>query len=269
MNRLSWLLGDADLLLLIEVLMPEYRDKQKMLEILKEDDDILEGMLTDERFFEHLMKDPESLIKVSPHLFFTVLLNRVKQDLKQRPYTIERQNHHQMAVFDSGGVVDLLNLKNVRNYLTDMLVSFVRINSFTVLIQVRRGKWRRFKFSDFDIDALIKYSQTVEEEFRFQFYKRIADICLFIAGIFPDSFDTVSQRSRYRHLGKVLRQNRQEFSEQGKYFYGVAAKHKVAKFQELNQVLQNLSDNFSLAAKPLAFMTDHYLGFVKDNLFLQ
>ena len=69
-------------------------------------------------------------------------------------------------------------------YLAEMLVSFVKINSFTIPIRVRKGVWRKFRFSDFDINSLIKYSQMIEQDQRYHPYKRIADICLFTIGIF-------------------------------------------------------------------------------------
>ncbi len=268
MHELSRTFSDRDLLLIVQVLMPGYKDKERMVRILRDDEDILEGMLTDEKLFKYLMDNPESLIRVSPSLFFTVLLNRVKYDLEHQSYTVEHQDRHQMIIFDSKEVVNLLNEKRMLSYLTDMLVSFVRINNFSVAIRVRRGIWRRFKFSDFDIDSLIKYSQMINEDQRFQSYKRIADICLFITGIFPDYIDA---RKRYSAscLKAVTLKSREEVAEHGKYFYRAAARQRVAQTLELNNVLIQLSEYFLLAAKPLTFMTSRYLGYLKEKLFLQ
>ena len=186
MNELSGPLSDRDLQLLVQVLMPENKDRERMIGILRSDEDILEGMLKDDKLFKYIMDDPESLIRISPNLLFTVLLNRVKFNLENQSYTVERQDRHQVFIFDSKEVVDLLHDKRILRYLADMLVSFVRINSFSVYIRVKKGVWRKIRFSDFDIDSLIRYSQMIEEDQRFPSYKRIADICLFITGIFPD-----------------------------------------------------------------------------------
>ena len=77
--------------------------------------------------------------------------------------------------------MDLLSQKQIRDYLAEMLVSFTRIESFTLPVRVRKGIWRKYRFNDLNVDSLIRYCQAVDEEYRFRFYKRIADVCLFLA----------------------------------------------------------------------------------------
>jgi len=271
MNELSWMLSDKDLQFLIQVLMPGCKDRQRMVKILREDEDILRGMLLDKKLLDYLTDEQESLIKVSPHLFFTVLLERVKADLEHQSYTIERDQRIQMVVFDSKNVIYLLNEKKIIRYLTDMLVSFIRINNVTIPIRVKKGVWSKIRFSDFDVDSLIKYSHMIDENQRFGPYKRIADICLFITGIFPEYIEaqrTYSGVSRAR-LGAISQWSREGIEKYGKYFYKAAAQQKAAQLQELDTVLMNLSENFILATKPLSFMTRRYLGFSKDKFFLR
>ena len=267
MNELSGLFNDRDLQLMVQVLMPENTDRERMIRTLKSDEDILEGMLKDEKLFKYIMDDPESLIKISPNLLFIVLLNRVKHNLENQSYTVERQERHQIIIFDSKEIVDRLQDKRILRYLADMLVSFVRINSYSVHVRVKKGIWRKFRFSDFDIDSLIRYSQMIEEEQRFQSYKRIADICLFVTGIFPDYINTFRKQSVPR-LGMAAQKRREDFAEHGKYFYKAASRHRIAQILELNEVLLQLSENFTLATKPLTLMTSRYLGFIKEKLFL-
>jgi hypothetical protein len=268
MNELSGLFNDRDLQLVVQVLMPEYKDRKRMIRILKSDEDILEGMLKDDKLFKYIMDDPESIIKISPNLLFTVLLNRVKCNLENQSYTVERQDRHQVLIFDSKEVVDLLHDKRILRYLADLMVSFVRINSYSVHIRVKRGVWRKFRFSDFDIDSLIRYSQMIEADRRFQSYKRIADICLFVTGVFPDYINTFRKQSTLR-LGVAAQKRREEFAEHGRYFYRAASRQRTAQILELNDVLLQLSENFTLATKPLTLMTSRYLGFIKEKLFLQ
>jgi len=271
MNEAFSKFEDEDFLFIINTLMPGYKDKKKMIKVLKEDEDILSGMLDDDKLLKHLIQDPDSIIKVSPYFFFTVLIYRVKKELENRPYTLEHGERQKMAVFDTRKIVDLLNEPRMLSYLADMLVSFVRINSFSVIIRLKKGIWERFKFSDFDIASLIKYSQMIDEEQRFPSYKRIADICLFITGIFPDYID-----QQYRRIARKLSQleiaakmSREGFARHGSYFYQAAAKHRTAQLKDLDRVLWALSENFTLAAKPLNFMSDRYLGFLREKYFLQ
>ncbi len=271
MNEVSTLLRDGDLSMILKILMPGHRNKQRMMRIMRQDSDILDGMLRDERLFKSLLDNPESIIRVSPYLFFTVILYRVRNKLKNQSYTVEWQQKKQTIVFDSERVNDFLGKGRVLSYLIEMLVSFVRINSFIIPIRVRKGHWQKLRFSDFDIDSLIRYSQMIDEEHRFGPYKRIADICLFITGIFPDAvgnlyLDLFGGR---RRLDFTAEWNREIFEEHGKHFYGEAARHRAAHILDLHPVLSELAENFHLATKPLSFMSSHYLGLFKDRLFLQ
>ena len=275
MKKTSWMLNDSDLLFLVRVLMPGYEQRQRMVRILREDEDILEGMLADEKLFRILTDDPESLLRVSPHLFFTVLLNHVKIELKDRSYTVENDFGSHALVFDSAVVVEFLEDRRIRNYLADMLVSFVRINSYTIPIRVRKGIWRKYRFSDFDIETLIRYSEVLSEEQRFPSYKRIADICLFTRGIFPDQIQVK------RIPASISEKGKSELENYGRYFYRTAAEYaeltgfealtqmEQQRLQDIIQVLLSLSEHFAVAVKPLSFLASHYLEPFKAELFMQ
>lgn len=268
MNDTRLLFSEQDLLFLIKTLIPECNDHTKMMRVLRDDKEILEGMLNDEKLSQLMVENPDSILRVSPHLFFTVLLNRIKKDLKSKSFTVEQEARTQMAVFDSGEVYDLVNETKMRNYLADMLASFAKINSFTIPIRVRKGVWRKFRFSDFDINSLIKYSQMIEEDQRYHPYKRIADVCLFTIGIFPD-FLTIGHTSLGEQFRGMTQKSRDDFADYGRYFYKAASKHKVAQVQEIDRLLMTLSENIMLAAKPLNYMVKQYLGPLKEELFLQ
>ena len=275
MKQTSSMLNDNDLLFLIRMLMPGYEQRQRMLRILREDEDILEAMLADDKLFHLLSDDPQSLLQVSSHLFFTVLLNRAREELKTRSYTVENDFGSHAIVFDSAAVVGFLEDRSIRNYLADMLVSFVRINSYTIPIRVRKGIWRKYRFSDYDIDSLLRYSEVLSREQRFPSYKRMADICLFTRGIFHDP--TQLKRVSASITGKGT----QELDSYGRYFYRAAAEYAelmehqsltVEEQQRLREIIEELlqlSEHFVMAVKPLTFMANHYLEPFKDELFLK
>ena len=172
-----------------------------------------------------------------------------------------------MVVFDSGEVAEFIRSNRIRYYLADMLASFVRINSFTIPIRVRKNTWRKIRFSDFDIDSLIRYSQIVDKAQRYHSYKRIADICLFRLGVFPDHIDAQEVRPLRPDAMKTL--SREGLARHGRYFYKIAAEQETAQLQEIDDILRQLSEKFGLASKPLSFIASRYLGFIKDKLFLQ
>ena len=271
MYELSWMLRDEDLSYVIGVLMPGYRDKKKMVGVLREDPAFLESMLLDERLVSHLLDRTESIVGVSPHLLFTVLLYRVRRDLEGRSFTVEQTSRHRMVVFDTARVRELLGSTRMLAYLAALLASFVKINSFTVMTQVRKGVWHKLRFSDFDIDGMIKYSNLLDREQRYQPYRRIADTCLFMLGVFPEhaSPREVPTDYGYYRLRSRVKRDREDYEKQGRYFYRAAADLSGGGSSPSQDLLLNLSENFNLAVKPLSYLSDRYLGFHRDRLFLQ
>jgi hypothetical protein len=229
-------------------------------------------MLSDEGILHRLLDDASfTLLRVSPALFFNVLLARVKLDLERQPWTLERTSRLSMVLFDSPQVLELLANKEVRDYLAALLVSFVRVNSFSTTVRIRSGIWRRVRFSDFDIDSLLRYGSALDESQRFPAYKRIADICLFTLGIFspPNSRADAPLPALNEGLRMALRRSREDYIAQGGAFYRLAARHREAETWKLSEVLALLSEKIALAAKPLTVMSTKYLAPFKDQVFLQ
>ncbi|MFW6181126.1 MAG: hypothetical protein ACOC8N_05200 [Spirochaetota bacterium] len=271
MYEVSWMLRDEDLSYVVDVLMPGYREKKKIVQVLREDPAFLESMLLDDRLVRHLMGRNESIVGVSPMLLFTVLLYRVRKDLESTAFTVEQTSRHQMVVFDTARVRELLGSPQMLTYLAALLASFVKINSFTVLTQVRKGVWHKLRFSDFDIDSMIRYSNLLDREQRYQPYRRIADTCLFMLGVFPDHAsprEVPTEDGYYRRLRSRGKRDREDYEKQGRYFYRAAAGLSGGVSNPSQELLLSLAENFSLAAKPLSYLSDRYLGFHRDRLFL-
>lgn len=258
----SWL-SDSDLLFLVERVMPGYSDKRQAVSLIKDDPDFIEAMLGHEGVFEYLLSDKESLLKVSPQLFFSVLLTRARRDLEAGAYTVERRQGQRVAIFDAKEAARLLGDRALREYLATMLASFTRIQSFTRRVRVRKGVWRRQRFNELDIDGLIRYCSTLDEEHRFQLYRRIADACLFLAGMFPEYIE--GQRSYI--FSPRLQRRIEDYEREGQTFYGLAAGHRAARASALSGLLSTLAENFCLAEKPLTFLSEHYLQLRKHALF--
>ncbi|MGQ9457134.1 MAG: hypothetical protein ACUVXH_10580 [Anaerolineae bacterium] len=263
-------LSDQDILFMVQTLMPHRTDHARVVEAIRDDRAYLEAMLDDERLFQQVMGDEEILIKISPRLFFHILLRRALRDLRELTHTVEVRNLQKVAVFDADQVVNLLERPEVRDYLADMLASFTRIESVTVPVRVRRGVWRKVRFSDFDLDSLEHYAQSVEGALRFGPYKRIADVCLFLVGMFPEYIE-----AQYRYpLSKVPRRgilgrprSLEDYEEEGRQFYTLAAEHEAAHALNLRDVLITLAERFTLAEKPLMHLSRRYLGLSRHRLF--
>jgi len=258
---------DLDILFIVETLLPQRSDKERLVEIIRDDEDFIEAMLGDGRLFDRVMREESILLQITPKLFFSVLLRQAQKDLRKESYTIELRSRQKIPVFDSHRVVDLLGDRRICDYLAEMLASFTRIESFTWPVRVRKGIWYKYRFSDLDIDALIRLCQSLEEDYRFSLYKRIADVCLFITGMFPEYVEIEgygpAQGSKWSRGGRDL----EGYEEEGRQFYKLAAQHEGAAIMELSRVLDTLAENFTLAEKPLKFLSERYLLVRKHSLF--
>jgi hypothetical protein len=152
-----------------------------------------------------------------------------------------------------------------------MLSSFTRIESHTISIMIREGIWEKFRFSDLDIFSLMSFCERVEDEHRFGFYKRIADICLFVLGIFPEY---TKREYRYPFSGELrpsargkARMSPEDYEKEGRKFYRLAAEHQSAERLDLSEVFWALHENFQKARKPLNFIAEHYLHSKRQTLF--
>ncbi len=264
-------LSDQDLDFLIETAYPGVVDKPKLKQILREDEGFLETFITDERVFRRLMDDEEVFLKISPRFFFEILLRRAATDLKESSYTFEKTGTQKIPVFDTREIVGLLTTEPVLLYLADMLASFTRIESYTFSVKIGKGLKEKIRFNDLDLFSLKSFCEAVEEEFRFAFYRRIADICLFILGIFPD-YANQDYRYPFSHqvrpqTGGKARMSPEEYEKEGRKFYQLAAEHPAAQELHLAGVFRALHENFEKAKKPLNFITDHYLQMKRQKLF--
>ncbi len=117
----------------------------------------------------------------------------------------------------------------------------------------------------------MRYSQTLDESFRFAPYKRIGDVCLFLTGMFPEYINSqhrypLSGALRPRMRGRLC-QKVEDYEAYGQAFYHMAAEHELARREGQEEVLISLSQNFILAEKPLTFMANRYLQFARHTLF--
>ena len=264
-------LSERDLEFLTETISPEVKDQYRLKMVIREDEDFRSKFIGDERVFRRVMDDDEIFLKISAGLFFEILLRKAAKDLERAGYTVEKTSTMRIPVFDTKDVVELLTKESLLSYLADMLSSFTRIESYAISFKARKGFWYKIRFNDLDIQSLISFCDVVEDEYRLGFYKRIADICLFIMGLFPDY---VEREHRYPFSGHLrpqapgkLRISPEEYEEEGRKFYRLAAEHPSAKEMDLSAVFWALHEKFQAAKKPLNFIADHYLHYKKHMVF--
>jgi hypothetical protein len=264
-------LSDKDLDFLAETASPGVIDKPKLKQILREDEKFRNTFIEDEKVFRRLMDEEEIFLKISPPLFFEILLKKVARDLKGVSYTIEKTGTTKIPVFDTKDVVGFLAKESLLDYLADMLASFTRIETYAFSIQVGKHIFEKIRFNDLDMFSLIDLCEEVEDEYRLGFYKRIADICLFILGIFPDyaEYDyryPFSGQLRPQFRGKA-KMSPEGYEKEGRKFYRLAAEHPSARELDLSDVFWTLHEDFPKAKKPLNFIAEHYLRYKRYRFF--
>jgi hypothetical protein len=164
---------------------------------------------------------PETLVLVSPFLAFGVAVHRAVADLAAMDYLPERSGLRQrVPVFDTPELRDFLGSAERRLFLAELLASFTRVASGRYRVPSRwggrapasgagaradasAGAWavwagggsgagrtagraRTRRFSELDPVKLAGLIDVAPEESRPGIYRRLGDVSLFLAGVFPD-----------------------------------------------------------------------------------
>ena len=264
-------LSSRDLDFLVNTATPEVTDKAQLKQIIQDDADFRNKYVSDETVFRSVVSDDEALLKISPALYFEILLRKAGRDLSATSYTLEKTLTMSIPVFDTHDLAALLADESLLGYLAHMLSSFTRIESYTVSFRIKKGVWRKIRFNDLDIHSLMRFCDIVEDFYRFSLYKRIADICLFMLGLFPEytvrNFRYPLSGKRRPSTGANPRIPPEEYEKEGRRFYKLAAEHKTARELRMETVFQMLYENFHKAKKPLNFIAEHYLRYKRQMIF--
>lgn len=263
--------SDADLDFVVDLAAPGAQDKDQLKQLLRNDEAFREALVSDEGVFQQVVNDQEILLKISPALYFEVLLRRALKDLETSTHTMERTGRQNIPVFDVDEVVDLMSRSDIIDYLSKMLASFIRIHGYVTSVRVRRGIRRRVRHNDMDVDSLVRLCADADEPRRYRLYKRIADVCLFVSGVFPEH---TSMDYRYASTGDPrltstlgARRSLEDYERDGRRFYGLAQEHPAARALELTDVFGLLKEHFNSARKPLTFIATQYLHSSGHHLF--
>ncbi len=253
----------ADLDFLVAAAAPGTRDPARLKRVLAQDKDFRNAFIEDDRTARMAISDRDVFLKISPRLYFEILLRTLRRELSGASHTLETGGCHKVAVFDARQVVGLLERPSVLPYLADMLASFTRVESGSFSWKTPGAGWRRGRFDDTDVDGLVRFLEFAGDEYRLDFYKRIADVCLFLLGVFPEHVQASSRvpppgDARPR-LARRAGRTPEEYEEEGRKYYKLAAEHPEAKDRELSDVFLLLHDGFQAARKPLALIAERYL----------
>ncbi|MGA7392440.1 MAG: hypothetical protein WBV90_13385 [Terrimicrobiaceae bacterium] len=257
-------LTESDLKFIVETVATRRRDHDHIIGLVRDKEDLLDPMLEDPTLAERLVNEKEVFVRVSPYLMFAVLLRRVRRDLEPRSFMFERDARgKRIPVFEAPQAVQLLGDPAMREYLTELLCSFVRANT-GLLYWKERGAWHNRKFSDVDMDDMIALCHLAEPALKPRLYKRIADLALFLTGIYADHASLVVRRPRSQ---AARARAVPDYEHEGRRFYALAAREAEPPWPA--SVFEYLAEKFTLARETLNILNDYYLRPLRARYFDQ
>ena len=150
----------------------------------------IEARLADPRVFDAVFGAAAvaagQTVLVSPFLAFGVAVHRAVADLSALDYLPERSGLRQrVPVFDTPELRDFLGSAARRLFLAELLASFTRVTSGRYRVR-SGGRARTRRYSELDPVRLAGLLEEAPEETRPGIYRRLGDVSLFLAGVFPD-----------------------------------------------------------------------------------
>lgn len=264
--------SEKDLDFIVEHAAPGSSDRERMKRLVLDDVKFRDAIVGDQALFDRVINDEEVFLQVSPALYFEILLRKAHRELEEATHTVERSGRDSVPVFDTGEVLKLMKRPMIIEYLASMMASFTRIRSCVVPVRVRRGVRCRFRYNDMDIDSLVRVASNADPLEQYGYYKRIADVCLFVSGVFPDN----TQRGYGPSAGvpaspltrlQRTRRSIEDYEREGRMFYALAQAHPTARTLELSNVFAVLKEDFAAARKPLTLIATRFLHAHRRQLF--
>ena len=128
----------------------------------------------------------DPLIRASPYLVFSVLVNRVAADLVQAAFVEEWFGPRRtVPVFDVGSLREFLEAGWSRGFLAELLASYTHVASGSVWQRTPRG-WRRRRYSELNPMRLAELLEVVPASQWPAVCRRLGDLALFTSGVFPE-----------------------------------------------------------------------------------
>jgi hypothetical protein len=166
---------------------------------LRRDPAAIPGLLGDPRVFEAVFgwpvvaggdqgrpPRPGQAVPVSPFLTFAVVVHRSAIELASMGHVAERTGPRQrIPLFDAPALRDFLGSPARKLFLAELLASFTRVASGRYRVR-GGGRTRTRRFSELDPVRLAGLLDGVPDAERPGVYRRLGDVSLFVAGVFPD-----------------------------------------------------------------------------------
>ncbi len=236
------------------------------------------ALLSDQSVFEAVFGRPggadtwpSQAVPVSPFLTFAVAVHRSAAELASMDHVTERTGLRQrIPLFDAPALRDFLGSPARRLFLAELLASFTRVASGRYRVR-GGGRPRTRRFSELDPVRLAGLLDGVPDAERPGVYRRLGDVSLFLAGVFPD-YATLhgvgpAGVARLLHAAQVPAAQHDQLAEApaielleqlGARWYRAACGLATVRTARLD-VVAEVADSFRQARRVLNHIADQYL----------
>jgi hypothetical protein len=129
---------------------------------------------------------PGEAVPASPFLTFAVAVHRSATELESMGHVAERTGPRQrVPLFDAPALREFLGSPARKLFLAELLASFTRVASGRYRVRSGGGTRTR-RFSELDPVRLAGLLDGVPDAEKPGVYRRLGDVSLFVAGVFPD-----------------------------------------------------------------------------------
>ena len=210
-------------------------------------------------------------VPASPFLVFVAFVQRAAAELAAMDHVPERTGPRQrVPLFDAPALRDFLGEPARRLFLAELLASFTQVTSGRYQVRVG-GRMRTRRFSELDPVRLAGLLDAVPPAERPGVYRRLGDVTLFLAGVFPDYATTRALGPL--DAGRLLRAARLPSAQQehlastpamelweylGARWYRAARDLAPAATARM-VVVGEVADRFQQARRVLNLLADRYL----------
>lgn len=237
--------------------------------------DAVPALLGDPGVFRAVAGDgtspPGHAAPASPFLVFAVAVHRAAAELASMGHVAERTAPRQrIPLFDAPELRDFLSSPARRLFLAELLASFTRVASGRYRVR-SRGEARTRRFSELDPVRLAGLLEAVSDAERPGVYRRLGDVALFLAGVFPDYATTRAfgpvDVARLLRFAQVPADEREQLSatsaielleQLGARWYRAAWELAPVRTARLS-VVTEVADRFRQARRVLNHLADQHL----------
>lgn len=275
---------DEDLSLLMRAAGIKAQDQSKVLCLLRNEPMALDEILRHPSVYDWLFhgESDRPYLRITPIVAFSVLVHRTAYELEDMTFVQEwAAPRRRLPVFAVEGMRRFLADRKLRFYLADLLASFTRVMSGSILLETPRGH-RRHRYNELDPVTLASLAMALKGRDRFAVYRRLGDVALFLTGVFPDHTGHHPLRPiDLERLARVARVNSLELTAFGEAGTPADPYGMISLYEQLGQRwyrlaadtagisdgIRTVANQFREGRRILNFLADRHLHHIRCDWF--